>query len=262
MSFKSDFITFGPGRRVHYKTAGEGAAVVFLPGNGCSVADFDPVMEMVAQRYQVFGIDIPGREPSEWPDVYFDFEKDLPSVLDWVLSQLNIGEHVVVGHSMGGMAAIQHARRHGVRVRGAALMEGFVNLDRHRETVSKGGFKPIRMPEPLKVDFERRRDLNARWLNDHPRFRESFWRSQVGFDAQPWIAELAQLPVQVFVGDLGQLLPRTDDLTSWRTQLGMDPIENLELVLVPNAGHWLMLDDFDYVGKHLLGFIDQVNAYR
>jgi|GEM_PF-2061602 len=260
MHLADGYVEFGPGRRIHYLRGGEGEPVVFLPGNGCSVEDFRPVMEVLMSRYDVLGIDLPGREPTEWPDVYFDFMSDLPSVLDWVLSVLEIGPHVMVGHSAGGMAALQHARRHGARVRALSLMEGFVNLDRHHQTVAKGSARAMRMPEPLQAAFEQRRSANAQWLNDHPRFRESFSRSQQMHDMEPWMEEL-KMPIQVFIGDMGQLLPRLDDLESWRHQLGMNGVKDLEVVLVPKAGHWMMLDDFEMVGQQLLAFVEQVHAY-
>jgi pimeloyl-ACP methyl ester carboxylesterase len=234
--------------------------VVILPGNGCSVADFQPVMELGSARYRMVGVDIPGREPTEWPDEPFDFLADLPPVIDWVLSVLGVGSHFIVGHSMGGMAALQHANRHRGRVLGLSLLEGFVTLQIHQQTVARNGFRLIRAQPHEQMLFERRRRENARWLNDHQDFRDGFWRTQQLHDARPWVADLG-VPIQVIIGDLGQLLPQVTDLPSWQIQLGMEGVDNLEVALVPSAGHWMMLDDPRLTTKLLTGFFDQVRAY-
>ena len=278
---KEAFVDLGPGRRVHCVDMGDGPAVVFFPGNGCSVEDMAPLMPRIAERYRFVGIDPPGRVPTEWPDEPFSFLDDLPPVIDRALTEvflphrpasrsalrpaarpadgaktlLKVGPHVAMGHSMGGMLALQHANRHRGQVRGLVLFEGFVTLKIHSANAAPKGFRSIRMAPETEKAFLQRQAANQYWLESHPKFKESFWASQQAHDARPWVAEL-NIPILVFIGENGQKLP--PDLDSWRKALGMDRVKDLTIVPVPHAGHWMMLDDPKLVGDALMPFLARV----
>jgi len=260
MDREGGYIKLGPERRVHYIEQGEGSPVVFLPGHGCSVGDFGPVIRIMSQRYRCIAIDPPGRVPTDWPDERFELEADMPPVLDWVLSQLNVGPHVLIGHSSGGMSGLLHATRHPGLVKGLSLLEAFISLNRGRQTLSRKGMQLVRADDRQKPLFLQRRQINANWLNDHPQFRDSFWQSHQAFDLAPRVGELT-MPVQFIIGDMGQLMPKETDLSSWQLQLGMEQVAELEVAIVPDAGHWMMLDDPPLVAKLLMGFVDQVYTY-
>jgi pimeloyl-ACP methyl ester carboxylesterase len=253
---KETCLNFGPGRRVHCVDMGEGPAVVFFPGNGCSVEDMEPLMGRIAERYRFVGIDPPGRVPTEWPDESFSFLNDLPQVVDRALAEMKVGEHVALGHSMGGMLALQHANRHRRQVRGLALLEGFVTLKIHYANVAPNGLRPIRMAPAIEKAFLQRQAANQYWIESHPKFKESFWASQQAHDARPWVAAL-NIPILVFIGDNGQEFP--PDLDAWRKALGMDGVKDLKVVTVPHAGHWMMLDDPKALGDALMPFLQCVS---
>ena len=139
------YVDMGPGRRIHYLDQSEGPAVVYFPGNGCCVDDFHLLVNDVARRFRFVGVNPPGREPTEWPDEPFDFFSNLPAVVDYVLDRLQVGPHVALGHSMGGMYALHHARRHPETVKGLVLFEGFTTLKIHRETCAPDGMRSFRM---------------------------------------------------------------------------------------------------------------------
>jgi len=132
MAIRRDvFLDFGPGRRIHCLEAGHGPDVVYFPANGGSVQDLHLLVDRIAAEHRFVGIDGPGREPTEWPDEPFSFFDDMPSVMDRALSEMQVGGHVAMGHSMGGMYALHHARRHPGEVRALVLFEGFVTLKIH-----------------------------------------------------------------------------------------------------------------------------------
>ncbi|MCE9591200.1 MAG: alpha/beta hydrolase [Planctomycetes bacterium] len=256
---REHWIDLSPGKRLHVQTQGVGPAVLFLPGNGCSIGDAGPLRETVAQHHRFVGVDLPGREPTIWPDEPLDFVGELPAILDRAIAQLDVGAHVVIGHSMGGMLALQHARRNRGTVRGLVLLEGFVSLDVHFKVVAPDGFRAVRMPAAIRTDWEARRLANDRWLETHAVFARTFWESQRHHDARAWVAEL-DLPILVCVGDLGQPMPPTDDLPAWKRHLGMDRVRDLEVVVVPHAGHWMMLDDPPAVEAPVLRFLRRVHG--
>jgi len=253
MALREDlFLEFGAARRVHCVLAGTGPDAVYFPANGGSVDDIGLLIERIAGSYRFVGIDGPGREPTEWPDEAFSFFDDLPDVIDRALAELNVGPHVAMGHSMGGMYVLQHAHRHPDSVRGLVLFEGFVTLSIHYATAAPDGHRPFRMEPDIATAFEQRLAANRAWEDARPSFKETFWPSQQSHDARPWVAELG-LPIQVFIGENGQELP--DSLDGWREQLGMDGVEDLTIEVIPNAGHWMMLDDPARVGDALMEFL-------
>lgn len=252
------FVDLGVGRRVHAEIEGSGADVLFFPGNGCTIADAGPLRDAIARRYRFVGIDPPGRPPTTWPDEPFHFIRDLLPIVDRVADELDIAArpHVVIGHSMGAMLALQYANRHRNAVRGLVLIEGFSTLDIHFRVVSHEGFRSLRMPEAIRVAWERRRVECTAWEQAHPQFHASFWPSQREHDARPFVAEL-NMPILVIVGGLGQAMPSLDDLDAWRKHLGMDRVRDLAVHVVPNAGHWTMLDDPPAVEAAVTPFIER-----
>ena len=249
------FLDFGPGRRLHAIVAGKGPDVVYFPGNGCSAEDMHLLIPRLAEHFRFVGIDGPGREPVEWPDEEFDFFKDMPAVMDRALRELGVGRHVAMGHSMGGMYALQHAHRHRGEVRALVLFEGFTTLPIHYRTAAPNGFRPVRMEYEVAREFVKRQAANKHWEEARPRFRNTFWPSQHFHDARPFVAELG-LPVLTFVSENGQELPT--DLDGWRTRLGMDRVADLTVEVIPKAGHWMMLDDPAHTGDALMRFLARV----
>ena len=251
---ESRFVEFGPGRNVHAQIGGTGPTVVFFPGNGGSIADFGPVMQQLAEDYRVVGLDLPGRSETDWPDVRFDFAADLQPVIDWTLSQLGVGSHIIVGHGSGALVALHHAQRHFGQVQGVSMIEGYVNPEAQQRTIAKRYRRPIGMSEEQAVIFEQRRKDHATWLNNHSTFRESFNATQRAYDASEWVSEL-EIPIQVILGHQDQKFPAIDDDAAWRKQLNLLEVDTLNVSLVDNAGYWIMLDNPDKVSDALRNFV-------
>lgn len=244
-------LNVAPGKRVHWWESrpadADGTTFVFLPGNGCSSLDVGPLALALAQHVRVVGIDPPGREPTLWPDEPFDFVDDLPPLIERLLDAARVGPCILVGHSMGAMLAFHVARfrnrNHPQTVRGLITMEGFVSMEVHARVVSPKGFRAVRFAPTLRAGWEERMAGDKAWLDARPTFAASFWESQKSrHDARAWVASL-DLPILLVVGDLGQPMPPAKDLAAWRHHAGLDDLHDLDLCLVPRAGHWPMLDD-------------------
>lgn len=250
----------GPKRELHTAIATPRSPqgdVLFFPGNGCSSTDIGPMGDALAKKYRVTLLDPPGRAPTLWPDEPFHFLRDLLPVVDAAADKLELGPHVAIGHSMGGMLALQYANRHREKIRGLVLIEGFVSLDVHSRVVSHEGFRAVRMREEVRKIWQESRDQNTAWQKSHPAFHESFWPSQREHDARGFVAGL-DIPILVIVGDLNQPMPPRGDLNAWRKHVGMDDVRDFELLLVPNAGHWAMLDDPELVTSAVTRFLSRV----
>lgn len=255
MQAERRLLDLGPGRRIPCLLAGNGPDLVYFPGNGCDVADMQYVIPRLTRNHRFVGIDPPGRDHVEWPDEPFDFFTDMPALYDRVLAELGIGEHVVMGHSMGGMYALHHARRHPDTVRALVLFEGFTTLPIHYATAAPRGTEPRRMTRAVADAWRQRHEANKAWIDARPKFNDSFWPSQQPHDARPWVASLGK-PILCIIGEDGQELPT--DLDGWRQRLGMDEVVDLQVELIPNACHWMMLDDPERVGDVLEEFLARI----
>lgn len=104
---------------------GQKEAVLYLHGLGCSKNDFLEATDIYElQPHTLIGFDFPGCGDSPYPkDITFGID-DLVEVTNIVVSKLNLGDFVVVGHSMGGLVALLYAEKYGEHVKGFINVEG------------------------------------------------------------------------------------------------------------------------------------------
>ena len=96
---KSDFVNVN-GIRLHYLDwGGEGEALLFLTGMGCSVRIFDQLAARFTDRFHVLALDRRGHGDSDYPETGYDpttLTEDLRQFLD----MLKIEKVILAGHSM------------------------------------------------------------------------------------------------------------------------------------------------------------------
>ncbi|WP_218026131.1 alpha/beta fold hydrolase, partial [Nocardia miyunensis] len=84
--------------------------LVLLHGAGRSLADWDTAgTQLVEAGYRVLAVDLPGHGRS--PDIT---PWSVRTVVQWVAEVLDahgVDEPVVVGHSLGGLLAVEYAPR-------------------------------------------------------------------------------------------------------------------------------------------------------
>ena len=107
------------GTPIHYHEAGTGAPVVFLHGLYRDADCWTPLADELAHRYRVIRYDLRGCGRSgDGPSLTV---ARLAADLGVLLDELTIDQAVVVGHSLGGQAALQFAVEHPERLRGLVL---------------------------------------------------------------------------------------------------------------------------------------------
>ncbi|MFJ3728000.1 alpha/beta fold hydrolase [Streptomyces sp. NPDC090045] len=106
---------------------GDGPQLVLLHGYGRSLADWDASAALLTAGHRVLAVDLPGhgRSPALSPWT-------IPAVVGHIADTLDahgVAEAVVVGHSLGGVVAVEYARatvgRAGARARAAVNLDGF-----------------------------------------------------------------------------------------------------------------------------------------
>ncbi|MBM3504242.1 MAG: alpha/beta fold hydrolase [Alphaproteobacteria bacterium] len=105
------FVTVGK-RRVHYRRAGSGPAVVLLHASPCSSAVFTMQIRAFAKHFTALGFDSPGYGlsdplPLEKPEI-----EDFADALDETLEALGIRHCAVYGRHTGASIAVEFGRRH------------------------------------------------------------------------------------------------------------------------------------------------------
>lgn len=100
-------------------------AVLYLQGLGCSKDDFIGATNIrELQPYTLVAFDFPGCGNSPYPEDMTLGIDDLVEITDIVVSRLNLGDFVVIGHSMGGLVALLYVEKYGEQVKGFINVEG------------------------------------------------------------------------------------------------------------------------------------------
>jgi pimeloyl-ACP methyl ester carboxylesterase len=98
--------------------------LLYLHGLGCAKNDFLGATEFESLRdYTLVSLDFPGFGGSTYPEnMSLDID-DLVEITHMVVSQLDIGKCVFIGHSMGGLVALLYSERYSSHV------EAFINVE-------------------------------------------------------------------------------------------------------------------------------------
>ena len=99
-----------------------GTPLLFLHGTGCDLTDWASVIERLPGSQRSIALDFRGHGQSSVPTKPFTLANLADDVLHLVHA-IEIQEAVLVGHSLGGMVAMEVARRSS-RVIGLVLLEG------------------------------------------------------------------------------------------------------------------------------------------
>lgn len=95
--------------RWHYVTGGSGDVVVLLHGWPQTWFEWRDVMPLLAKRYRVVAVDLPGLGDSSGSESYD--KRTLAQHLQRLLVSLKITSFHLVGHDMGGIVAYAYARQ-------------------------------------------------------------------------------------------------------------------------------------------------------
>jgi pimeloyl-ACP methyl ester carboxylesterase len=95
------------GRVIRYVESGDGPGMVLVHGWCSDHRSFAPQLEHFARTHRVVALDLRGHSKSDTADSYTieDFAGDV----SWLAQTLELDRPVVVGHSMGGMVAVEAA---------------------------------------------------------------------------------------------------------------------------------------------------------
>ncbi|AOM84410.1 alpha/beta fold hydrolase [Salisediminibacterium beveridgei] len=115
---------------VHYVREGSGDPVVLLHGRDGTLQEFTlSVMDELAKDYDVIAIDRPGYGYTKSSNPEHFSTKQQARIVNDALSELEIENPVIVGHSYGGAVMLQYLLDYPEQVRGALSLAGVAYQD-------------------------------------------------------------------------------------------------------------------------------------
>jgi pimeloyl-ACP methyl ester carboxylesterase len=109
------------GVRTYYRVEGQGPVLVLLHGLTMSHLTWDATTDAFAEHFTVYSLDLPGFGYSDKPAGYAS-ARQAAAFVDRFLATLGVERATVIGHSMGGAAALWLAVEHAARVERLVLV--------------------------------------------------------------------------------------------------------------------------------------------
>lgn len=260
--------------KIHYVTAGEGPLVVLIHGFPDFWYSWREQMPELAEHFQVVAIDQRGFNKSDQPEGVENYTIDkLVEDIVAVVAHFDRDKAIIVGHDWGGMVAWSFAMQH------PELMDKLVilNLPHPRGLSRELANNPAQQkasayarnfqkPEAAKGMMPA---MLAFWVKDKDarnRYIEAFERSSMegmlnyykaNYPREPYTElgdELPNItcPVLMFHGlkDTALLPDALNGTWQW--------VDNeLTLITVPEAGHFVQQDAADLVTERMVGWLTQ-----
>ncbi|MHC4886663.1 MAG: alpha/beta fold hydrolase, partial [Planctomycetota bacterium] len=213
------------GRMAYTRTDAPGPVYLYLSGTGCDSTDWAGIAEHLPGPVTSVALDFPGHGESEGPacDLTFDdLVDDAAALIDALGLEVVIG----VGHSLGGMVAIDLAARCPA-VAGLVLVEGW-SCGAAWGAFAEGHLFGTLGPAELAALKVRDKPREARW---QPERWSRFWETVRAYDGVATLASLT-IPTVHLYGTFGR---HAESLAALR----LPTSANHTLVWLEGAGHYL-----------------------
>ncbi|HKY93090.1 MAG TPA: alpha/beta hydrolase [Nevskiaceae bacterium] len=263
------YVTLPNGRRIHYLDHGQGEVVVFLHGSGsgaCGYSNFKGNFPaLVEAGYRTILPDLIGYGYSDKPaDVEYPLDFFIECVKQ-TLDAIGVDRYTLVGNSLGGAIALGFALKHPANVAKLVLMApgGVEEQADYFHMPGMAMMKEVFMsPEPVTPermkDFFRKAFVVDPAVVDDALVNERHALMQL---QNPQVVRTMKVPNMT--ARLGEI--RCPSLGFWGMNEQMMPetgilrlakgIPNLRMILVPNAGHWVMIEHRDLFNRMTLDFL-------
>jgi 3-oxoadipate enol-lactonase len=259
------------GINLYYEVSGSGPSVVLCHGYTGSHQDWMFQVPVLAQKYQVVTIDHRGHGTSDAPSSADSYS--IPTLGDdlyGLLNYLDIAECCLVGHSMGGLVALQLALDQPHVVSSLVLVDtasGPVDIPGHADRRAK--LLEIARTDGMEAVFDYDARSNPLSLRRFERYPKLFNRS---------MQRILDMPVDGYVY-MGQALSECEDLTGRLKEISVptlvmvgeedlpfqqpsrtvaEGIPNAQLRVVPQGLHCPQEEEPETFNQILLEFLTKV----
>jgi len=245
------------GKEIFYEVLGAGPSLLMIHGSFSTHHLWDN-QHPLTKHSQLVLLDLPGHGASDPLDGEITVQRFV-KILARFIEELELQKVVPVGHSLGGAIALQLALDYPILLGGIVLVGSGAKLGVLPATleglrtdfstgvdlvISQMGFASKADPQQVTLVKE-----EAKRCNPKIGYADFFACSQ--FDIRDRIPEI-QVPTLVLVGDQDQLTP-----VKWSNWLAAN-IEKAELEIIPQAGHYVMIEQPVQVNQAITSFINKI----
>lgn len=253
------------GVELYFEADGDGEAVAFVEDLGYGAWLWGWQYDALAGPFETVTWDLRGTGRSDAPEGPYTVPQ-LAADLEAVLSEHDVRTVHLVGSGLGGMVALEHARRYG-RAKTLTLLgasAGGPDVDLPAES-REAMFAPPDDEAALRASLEP--VLSADFRETHPEAldRIAEWRAEDDAEREAWEAQERAfatyeceaplyeitLPTLVIHGGEDRVVPPSNAETL------AEGLPNAELEIAPDAGHLVGIEYSAAVNDRLLGFLEE-----
>lgn len=162
--------------------------------------------------------------------------KSLEGLAEWLVETHLSEPATLVGHSLGGMIALQIVRQHPELVRGIALIDSFASLELNAEYLP--GMFSEQMDKTVREWIGRNRAEIIENMSQAT--YDAIWPSVAAFDARPWLRDI-RCPLLGIYGGRGRYGGSASE--ELKHHLLLDKVPGTVTVkVIPRAGHFVQLE--------------------
>ena len=260
------------GVKIHYASIGSGPLIIMIHGFPDFWYSWRDQMAALSDRYQCVAIDQRGYNLSDKPKGVENYRMPLlVGDVAAVIQSLGRDKAIIVGHDWGGMVAWNFALMHPEMTDKLIILDlphprGLSRELAHNPEQQKNSQYARNFQQPDAASKVNAEGL-ARRITDpeaHAKYLEAFQRSDIeamlnyykaNYPREPYLEDTSpvvkvQAPVLMFHGlkDTALLSGALNNTWDWVAQ-------DLTLVTVPNAGHWVQTDASDLVSKTMKAWL-------
>lgn len=232
--------------RAPFRSAfGRGPTIALVHGLGSRAEHWLPAARLLARHHRVVLVDLPGHGVSSMPEP-FSLSRAVEA-LDLALADEPQQPLVLVGHSVGGLVAAAEALAHPGRVRGLVLVETALRPQVGEE-------ERRAMLEALDRDYQGLLRMAYTSFGRDSIQGAALYAEVATLDStriKRWIRlaltadvsrDAARLEIPVLAVLAERSWPRGEDWRTTAAALGYARVPRLTRVRIPDAGHFVMLD--------------------
>lgn len=270
--------------RFHFTECGQGPTIVLIAGFPQSCYAWRRVIPLLAHRFKVIAIDLPGQGDSDKPADGYD-TKTAAARIHTLLNKLGEKDYVFVGHDIGSWVGYAFAHAYEEALRGLVLLDGNIPGVTLQPTITLGPdnwrnwhflFNPIAdLPESL---FQGRERILIEWffnrktanfittfskedIDEYGRVYSSLggMRGMLGYyravlEDMDQNKDLVNIKLKVPILALGGNAGSAPDLFEKMKPLGY----NVTGGVIENCGHYIPEEQPEALANKIINFINQL----
>jgi pimeloyl-ACP methyl ester carboxylesterase len=245
---------------LYFEELGAGTPVVLLHGYPLDHTIWQEVVPTLAKHARVIAPDLRGHGRTDAPQGGIYSMRQVAEDVAGLLDALEVPQAVVVGHSMGGYAALAFAQAYSQRLLGLGMVTSQAAADTperragrlvNAEEVQQNGMAGIADSMPARLTTQARLVpiLRSLILATRPRGAAGILRGMAERpDMTPFLTEIT-VPAVVIAGALDLLVPMDKSVEM------AQKLPDARLVMIPEAGHMAMMEFPERVAEELLELV-------